>query len=239
MDIVQSYPYLPFVEGWLNPNALKFTEYLVKQFVGENFNSLEIGVHHGKFFLGIENLTPRSGRCVAIDLFENQSLNIDGSGKGDIEIFTEHIRKWAISPERVSIISSDSIDLNPNTLGLNSFGVISIDGGHTRTHTFNDLRIAQELLATSGVIILDDINNQDWCGVITGALDFFNSPISTRISPIAIGFNKLFIVHFSVAEMITNAIQKDNEILHHFDISAFKTTPFGSHEILSLHQVQA
>jgi hypothetical protein len=45
MDIEQRYPYFPFVEGWLNPNALKFTEYLVKQFVGENFSSLEIGVH--------------------------------------------------------------------------------------------------------------------------------------------------------------------------------------------------
>jgi len=238
MDIVQSYPYFPFVEGWLNPNALKFTDYLVKQFVAENFNSLEIGVHHGKFFLGIENLTPRSGRCVAIDLFENQSLNIDGSGKGDIEVFAEHVRKWAIAPERVSILSSDSIDLNPNALGLNSFGVISIDGGHTRTHTFNDLRIAQELLTPNGIIVLDDINNQDWCGVVTGALDFFNSPISTRVRPIAIGFNKLFISHFSVSEMIKTAIQKENEALHQFDISVFKTTTFGSDEILSLRQVQ-
>jgi hypothetical protein len=235
MDIEQRYPYFPFVEGWLNPNALKFTEYLVKQFVGENFSSLEIGVHHGKFFLGIENLTPSSGRCVAIDIFENQSLNIDGSGKGDKEIFAQHVTKWANAPERVSILSSDSIDLHPNALGINTFGIISIDGGHTRNHTFNDLRIAQELLTPNGIIVLDDINNQDWCGVVTGALDFFNSPISTRVRPIAIGFNKLYISHFSVSETVKNAIQKDSEVLHQFDISAFKSTPFGSHEILSLH----
>ena len=77
--------------------------------------------------------------------------------------------------------------------------------------------------------------NQDWCGVVTGALDFFNSPISTRVRPIAIGFNKLFISHFSVSEMLKNTIQNDDEVLHQFDISAFKTTPFGSNEILSLH----
>jgi len=182
-------------------------------------------------------MTPRSGRCVAIDLFEDQTLNIDGSGNGDKEIFAGHVRKWAIAPERVSILSSDSINLNPNALGINTFGIISIDGGHTRNHTFNDLRIAQELLMPNGIIVLDDITNQDWCGVVTGALDFFNSPISTRVSPIAIGFNKLFISHFSVSKIVKNAIQKDNEVLHQFDISAFKSTQFGSHEILSLHQI--
>ena len=229
--------YFPHVEGWLNPSALLFTQYLVSKFLGDAFNSIEIGVHHGKFFIGIENLTPRSGRCVAVDLFENQELNIDRSGRGDREIFVKNVRKWALGPERISMLGVDSLDLNPSDLGLNEFGLISIDGGHTRNHTFSDLSLAQKLISPSGIIVLDDITNQDWCGVMTGALDFFNSPISSRISPIAIGFNKLFISHFSNSDQRVKQIAADREIIAHQKISPFKLTPFGRYEILSLHDL--
>ena len=230
------YPHLDEVEGWLIPHALYFTKYYAENFQGDDFDSLEIGVHHGKYFLGIENITPITNRSIALDLFGRQDLNVDRSGSGDRKIFEKNVQTWAVSPQRVIAMEIDSMDLDPHELGLGKFGIISIDGGHTRSHTFNDLKIAQELLAPSGLIVLDDILNQDWCGVVTGALDFFNSPYATRIAPIAIGFNKLFIAHFSVAESRKRRILEDKEALSSIGItfSGKMITPFGNHEILSL-----
>lgn len=231
---MRDFPHLPHVEGWLAIHALRFTEYFAARFAGSEFRSLEIGVHHGLFFIGIENITPPSCICVAADVFSDQELNIDRSGEGNKEIFLDNISKWAVMPERVQALQVDSIDLSAAELGIHSYGIISIDGGHTRAHTFNDLAIAQDLLAPNGLIILDDILNQDWCGVVTGALDFFNSPSTTRLVPIAIGFNKLFIAHFSVADRRIKEILSDRENLSRYGIRPHKMTPFGSNSIISL-----
>jgi hypothetical protein len=41
----------------------------------------EIGVHHGKFFLPIVGLSVREEPAIAMDLFEQQQHNFDGSGE--------------------------------------------------------------------------------------------------------------------------------------------------------------
>ena len=228
------FDYYPHVKGWLNPAVLRFTKYFVDRFLIGDFDSLEIGVHQGKFFLGIENLTPVAGRCIAADVFSMQELNIDDSGRGNKEIFDSNVKEWAVAPQRVIALEVDSLDISPIELGINKFGIISIDGGHTRSHTFNDLKIAQDLITSNGLIVLDDILNQDWCGVITGALDFFNSGSATRIVPIAIGFNKLFIAHFSVADARKRQIIEDKDVLSRIDITPRKLTPFGGNQIISL-----
>lgn len=228
------FPHLANVEGWLVPQALTFTHYFAERFLDDEFDSLEIGVHHGKYFLGIEKITPVAGKCIAVDLFSRQDLNIDNSGLGNKQIFENNIRDWALAPRRVVVLELDSMDIDPQQLGRNKFGIISIDGGHSREHTFQDLKTAQDLLAPNGLIVLDDILNQDWCGVVTGALDFFNSPYSSRISPVAIGFNKLFITHFSTAVARKTQILKSRKDLEVLGIGISKLTPFGGHEIISL-----
>jgi hypothetical protein len=228
------FPHLSHVEGWLMPQALTFTSYFAQRFLVDEFDSLEIGVHHGKYFLGIEKLTPVAGRCMAIDVFSRQDLNVDGSGAGDKEIFERNVMDWALAPQRVVALEVDSMDIDSRELGRNKFGIISIDGGHTREHTFHDLKTAQDLLAPNGLIILDDILNQDWCGVITGALDFFNSSYATRISPVAIGFNKLFITHFSVASTRKSQILQDRNTLAGLGISLGKSTPLGGNDVISI-----
>jgi hypothetical protein len=40
----------------------------------------EIGVHHGKFFMPIAGYALQEESAVALDLFEDQSQNFDGSG---------------------------------------------------------------------------------------------------------------------------------------------------------------
>jgi hypothetical protein len=58
--------------------------------------------------------------------------------------------------------------------GLNPgmFRLISIDGGHTAAHTFNDLVLAEQLVSDGGVVFVDDILHQDWMGVMEGVVKY-------------------------------------------------------------------
>lgn len=236
INMKTGFPHFEHVAGWLMKEALLFTSHYVSSHLSHinDFDSIEIGVHHGKFAIGIENLTPLHSRCLAVDLFSLQQFNIDSSGEGDKAIFMENAQKYALAPERIKILEMDSMNLDSHSLGLNRFGIVSIDGGHTRTHTFQDLKIAQDIVSSDGMVILDDILNQDWTGVVTGALDFFNSPISTRIAPFAIGFNKLFICHASVLEQRRASLYQAVKSLSAIGIQPTKDTPFGHHMLVSL-----
>jgi hypothetical protein len=54
-----NFEYLNQIEGWLDPRAMIFSNYLKNYYLKDSFDSLEIGIHHGKFFLGLENITPK------------------------------------------------------------------------------------------------------------------------------------------------------------------------------------
>jgi hypothetical protein len=124
-----------------------FTNYLKNYYLKDSFDSLEIGIHHGKFFFGIENITPKENIAFAIDVFEDQSNNLDGSGKGNLEIFKEHINKFAINKSRIKIVQQDSLQLRPSDYYGFNFGIISIDGGHTENYIVNNLYLAQYIYA--------------------------------------------------------------------------------------------
>ena len=72
---------------------------------------------------------------------------LPGSGKGNLEIFEEHINKFAINKSRIKIIQQDSLQLRSSDYYYFNFGIISIDGGHTENHTVNDLYLAQYIYA--------------------------------------------------------------------------------------------
>lgn len=222
------------VHGWLQMSALLFTSYFVNKFLfNKDFESLEIGVHHGKYFIGIENLTPLNCRAVAIDVFDSQSLNIDNSGCGNYEAFSNNVKEFCLNPSRVNAISMDSLDIDPFVLGVNRFGIISIDGGHTERHTVSDLAKAELLMSPDGIVILDDILNQDWTGVVSGACNYFASQ-NGRLVPFAVGFNKLFCCHFSRVNHIKEILSSDRDELAKIKIKINKTTTFVGHEIFSL-----
>lgn len=235
--MLTDFPHLPIVQGWLNNYALLFTSFYTTTFLrASKFSSLEIGVHHGKFFIGLENITPANGKAIAVDIFNSQQKNIDGSGKGDLEIFKGHVYKFCKDPSRVIIKEIDSLDIDASEIGINQFGLLSIDGGHTPNHTINDLEICNTLVTETGLIILDDILNQDWAGVVTGAVQHFSSNTGKRIVPLAIGFNKLFCCHFTSKERILKELVGRKEELKGYGINISKFTEFCGHRILSLKQ---
>ena len=155
-------------------------------------NVAEIGVHHGKLFILLYLLTRGNERAVAIDLFADQTRNIDHSGAGDLDKFRANLARHA-DPEmqRLILHQGDSTALDGamlKRLAGGAYRLISIDGGHTAETTAHDLATAAEALAPGGVIILDDYFNEMWPGVSEGVHRYFRGPHG--ILPFATGANK-------------------------------------------------
>lgn len=198
------------VQGWMNPNVPIVVDAWASHYIDElkqDFSStIEIGVHHGRFFLILEAVTPPSNKCYAYDLFEDaQEKNIDGSGKGNREIFEKNVSLIARNKDRVVAIQGDSFSIRASPLP-HRFTLFSIDGGHTREHTVFDLKYANDTIVPGGLIILDDFTNPNWLGVMEGVIDFLNDS-DRRICPFMAGYNKLLFTTISEANSIQKAIE--------------------------------
>jgi hypothetical protein len=184
------------VAGWLNEGAISAVVAFAK-WQHENGvvgDVAEIGVHHGKLFILLANLRRQNERAFAIDVFDDQHLNPDNSGRGDRSSFTENVNLYA-DHIGVTIIQKDSKLLTRADFYRDSranIRLFSVDGSHTAAHTASDLATAAELLAPDGLIILDDFYNPDWPGVQEGFYRFFTD-FHSDIVPIAYGDNKLYL----------------------------------------------
>jgi hypothetical protein len=159
-----------------------------------NGNVAEIGVHHGKLFILLYLLARGDERAVAVDLFADQTRNVDQSGAGDLDKFLVNLARHADADMRRLVVhEGDSTALDGaalRRLAGGAYRLISIDGGHTAETTAHDLAIAVEALASGGVIILDDYFNEMWPGVSEGVHRYFRERRS--ILPFASGANKMF-----------------------------------------------
>jgi hypothetical protein len=184
------------VAGWLNEGAISAVIAFAK-WQHENHvlgDVAEIGVHHGKFFILLANLRRRDERAFAIDVFDEQHLNPDNSGRGNLSNFKENLGLYA-NDVGVAIIQKDSKTLTRADFYRGRRGDIrlfGVDGSHTAAHTASDLAMAAQLLAADGLIILDDFYNPDWPGVQEGFYRFLTD-FHRDIVPFAYGNNKLYL----------------------------------------------
>lgn len=130
------------VPGWLSDGAISAVIALAKWQDESNVlgDVAEIGVHHGKFFILLANLRRRHERAFAIDVFDDQHLNTDNSGRGDLSKFMENLRQYA-NEDGLSVVKKDSKTLTRADFYSNRKGSIrlfSIDGSHTAEHTCSD-----------------------------------------------------------------------------------------------------
>jgi hypothetical protein len=187
---------MPKIEGWLHWYAAELIAAIsdIQQQDGIRGAVGEIGVHHGKLFILLLLTAALDERAFAIDVFENQELNIDESGKGDRNRFIQNLRVFSARERDVLIISKSSFDVLPGDIveRLGPVRLVSIDGGHTAECTKNDLQLAAAMMDNRGIAILDDYFNSSWPGVTTGGAEYFLSPES-KLRPFAIGPNKLFL----------------------------------------------
>jgi Methyltransferase domain len=180
------------VEGWLAPVSASIIADLSAQQMCSAVagHVAEIGVHHGKLFILLANLTASDEAAFAVDIFDDQFKNVDRSGKGDRAIFEANLRKFA-PQARVTIIQESSLELDDTEFPKTKFRLISVDGGHTGAITSSDLRLAERVLVAGGIVVLDDILNADWLGVITGLSDYLKA--GGALLPFALSVNKLYL----------------------------------------------
>lgn len=158
----------------------------------------EIGVHHGKLFIALHNALEGAYPSLALDIFEDQHLNLDGSGKGNRKRFEANVRAYAVHPDRCHARKADSLALAKSDLeelrnAYGRFALFSVDGGHTARHAANDLRVADELTADGGIVMVDDIFSIKWPGATAGTADYLRAP-SRRFHPLLLSDKKLFLV---------------------------------------------
>ncbi len=186
------------VEGWVNkymPEVVRFAVEMMKIYGVQPRSAGEIGVHHGRFFLVLEELCDEVGYCDAYDVFEDQFRNLDGSGCGSEKKFLANVEAYAKSSNRVRAFKVDSLDLCAGVSLFQrdtTYELFSIDGCHTALHTCSDLKFAERNVAPGGVVIVDDISNMSWMGVLEGVCRYLQGP-SPRLAPFGVGLNKLLL----------------------------------------------
>jgi hypothetical protein len=187
---------------------------------------VEIGVHHGRLFLGLHLLQSSEEPSVAIDLFDEQELNVDQSGLGDLAKFRQHLFRW--SDRHVVVHQGDSTQLKagdiPEMAGARMF---SVDGGHSAEIVESDMRLAAESLCEGGIIIADDVFNEQWPEVCVGTLHYLEE---ADVVPFAIGFNKTLFTQRSHAAGYRDALAA--HFRERFLTAAFPAKSFAGHEVL-------
>jgi hypothetical protein len=225
-----------FVAGWLAPEVLDILSVLDSAQRSKDIEGAvaEIGVHHGRLFIGLSLLQTGGAKSVAIDVFGDQDLNIDQSGKGDLAIFRKNVERWS-SLNSIVIHQGDSTKVTAGDLRELAGGdirVFSVDGGHTDSIVFSDMNLAERTLSPGGVVVADDIFNEEWPGVSTGTLRYLNE--GGKLIPFAIGFNKVFFALADYSEYYRNILEE--KFGSRYLVSA-KTSEFAEHEVLIITRV--
>lgn len=197
------------VQGWLQPEVLTVLQAIdsTQRAGGVTGSVAEIGVHHGKLFIALHLLQRAGERSLAIDVFGDQDLNIDNSGKGDMAIFRSNVERWS-SLDGVVTHQGDSTQLTADTL-LDRAGspvrLFSVDGGHTEQIVLSDMRLAEASLAQGGVVIADDVFNPQWPGVAVGTLRYLDH--GGRLAPFIIAFNKVLFAEPEYCSKYRSAVE--------------------------------
>lgn len=217
------------VEGWVWPRVVEFIDFLDNLPLNKIGGSCEIGIHHGKLFLLLNQTIDEQYQSYAVDVFDFQHLNIDHSGDGRLDMFVNNLIKYDHRNQgrNVSILKEDSTDPAGSirkTIPPGSLRFMSIDGGHTVEHTINDLKIASELITSEGVVILDDINNMHWMSVVEGLCKYLLT--YPTLVPFAVGNNKLYLCKLSWHEYYCNQTMNSR--------FGTKDAKFFGHRLISL-----
>ncbi|KAG2422763.1 hypothetical protein HXX76_015783 [Chlamydomonas incerta] len=136
----------------------------------------EIGTYYGKYFFSISTAALPVEPKVAIDIFEDQTKNVDGSGSFvNSTRFREHAANLDVA--NLHILSQDSSTVTVSTLHarkLPPFRMFSVDGAHYKAATLRDLKLAYCSIRRDGVIVLDDWDNFEWTGVMDASYEFMH-----------------------------------------------------------------
>ncbi|MCP4167948.1 MAG: class I SAM-dependent methyltransferase, partial [Chloroflexi bacterium] len=176
---------------------------------------VEIGVYHGTFFLAMDQLRRPSEAAAAFDVFASQELNIDQSGKGDLDVFKENLHQYGTAPGTVAIVQADSTTLDAGNV-LEALGgqhprLFSIDGGHTKAHVFSDLVLAEQTLCPGGIVFVDDYMHPAWPEVTEGLHLWMQSHV--KLQPFAWVGRKLLMTTIAHRERLFNLFMEHKNLI--------------------------
>lgn len=195
-----------FIENYINSDVFNsmsghpyhqtymIVEYLSKFSAAEG-GAMEIGVEHGKFFIGINSLIPASFKSYAVDIFGETDLTKDNGAYTTKEIFINNLKKADLHQgKNVILVQGDSTNRDLYK-GMQKSHIISIDGAHHVEYVLNDLQVANNLLTDKGFVIVDDFLWPTWISVVEGlVLYLYKKP---TLVPFAFGFNKMYMCKIS------------------------------------------
>jgi hypothetical protein len=192
----------------------------------------EIGVHHGRLFVLLALLRQPGEGALAIDLFERQELNVDRSGKGDREIFRHNLERFGVDLDMVHVVPKSSMDISPLDI-LDEVGHIrlfSIDGGHTTEVAENDLRLAEQVLSSGGIVILDDVFTSIFPGVSAALAQYLLT--DGKLVPFAVSIGKTLLTDEAHVGSYMNSIKNSmkaiylrDEIFYGNKVAIFRNFP--------------
>jgi hypothetical protein len=200
------------IAGWLSRiDAEIFRSVLTAQNIsGLSGSVAEIGVHHGRSFILLCLGLVQGEKAYCVDIFDDQHLNRDKSGRGDRITLERNLQRFGIASEQVRIDPRSSEFVHPDDLisQVGRIRLFSIDGGHWFNIVVNDLVLAEDVLVDYGVIALDDFYRAEWPDVSAGYFQW-----STRrkrpIVPFAIGFKQLYLCQSDRVDFYQQALARN------------------------------
>jgi hypothetical protein len=226
------------VPGWCSERVMAIIGHLadVMKAAGVVGGACEIGVYQGKFIIGLAHAV--EGRpSLAIDLFDDQIENIDNSGGGKKDMLTgfrDNIAKYGYPTIVDMQVNSFALTMSDSLEILSRFGAFqffSIDGGHLAEHVVSDYKFAESVTHHGGAIIIDDINNPGWPGVMEGVAHIYIGQ-RPKFVPLLIGHNKLVLVGLAYHKRYLLAMHA--AIKEHFPKQGVRNTRLFGYEMLSL-----
>lgn len=224
-DFMQTQEKLYSIEGWFSPasHALFsfFLDYQNENKVNGNLG--EIGVWHGKSATIICKKVKENQNIFLIDPF---LLNVK-------EIVLRNIDKVCLEiPKNLILmngISDDFVKISNFTQLHNSFRFFHIDGCHTGTNIYRDLSLADKLISSDGIVVIDDYFNLSYPQITEALYKFCQlNPYSFRI--FCVGFNKAYLCRpesFSKYYSLTTSSMQESLFTKGIYVTIKKTSSLG------------
>jgi hypothetical protein len=171
------------VEGWLSEHGARaLVACLSAQERHNVVGSLaEIGVYHGRTFIGLTFAARPNERILGVDIFEFEGRSFRATFDRNIEGYVPASRRAQIVIEH-----RDSRDLYQSwrdALGQPA-RFVHLDGNHVRGYVQFDFSLAASYLAPGGLIVCDDLFSEHFPDATTGIIDSLRA--HPHIRPIAI-----------------------------------------------------
>ena len=175
------------IEGWLNDYPALQTMYLLdlQEERGQRGSLIEIGIYRGRHLSLLLRAAGRSTDPVyAIDTME---LVSEAEVRQTIEKIAPSVSCTLMAGSSGAMTSSEVLSWVNNVRPR----FISIDGSHECENVLWDLRLADDIITSEGVVSVADFMNWTAIGVNEGVHRFFAS--QRNVVPFAMSSNKLFL----------------------------------------------